>query len=293
MDIHNVSYQFFSGSFQSKGYVDVRTASGNFRFRVLDDGGLEAKLTAEKVEQIIIQLIKDQELNLSSHAGSRKITVDEGTHAPIVLYMTNRSSSFITKILKVLRKFIVEPLFGKKSILSKHIVLEFRKILEQLPEYLQKKILHDLRITHEEHCFLQHLGDILKNYPDEKKLEVVKEALHGAYIQIEDGGSFYDKWVEEVPSKKRRDSSHRSSAPQYSFQGPLCKECLFSKKWVKDAEGEREVTWFQLERYPVERAWLFAHFFTWIIYKFTGENQGPHGTSSHTEYSDPIVLSLS
>ncbi len=289
MDIPNVSFQIFSDNFVSKGYVDVCTDRASFRFRVLDDGGLEAKLTAEKISQIISQIIKDQDITLSRNASSRKVTVDEGTHAPIVLYMTNRTSTFISKILKFLRQFILEPLFGKKSILTKHIVVEFRKILEKLPDYLQKRILHDLRITKEEHCFLQHLGAIIKNFSDEKKLEVVKQALHGAYIQIEDGGSFYNKWVEEVPSKKQRDSSHASSAPQYSFQGPLCKECLFSKKWVKDASGEREVTWFQLERYPLERAWLFAHFFTWVIYKMTGENQGPHGTSSYTE-ANPLVI---
>jgi hypothetical protein len=203
--------------------------------------------------------------------------------------MTNPSSSFVARILEFLRKYIVEPLFGGETILTKHIILEIRALIERLPTFLQKKILHDLRITPEEHCFLEHLGAVIKNYPDKKKLEVVKQVLLGAYIQIDDGGSFYDDWVEEVQPTKTRHSSHASSNPQYSFQGPLCKECLLSKKWVKDEKGEREVTWFQFERYPVERVWLFAHLFSWIVYKITGQNQGPHGSSPHTE-NNPMLL---
>jgi len=286
---------FFTQNYASKGYVDVATPSSTFRFRVLDDGAAGSKLTAEKVQEIILQLVKDQTVTLSRFTSSRSITVEKSdqfikdVHAPIVLYMTNRSSSFVTQILKFLRKYILEPLFGKKSTLSTHIALEFRKLIEGLPVYLQKKILHDLRVTQAEFCFLEHLGAIISKYPDSEKLEVVKHALHGAYIQIEDGGRFYDEWVRTVHPKKSRHSTHASSASQYSFQGPLCKECLFSKKWVEDAQGAREVSWFQLERYPVERAWLFAHFFSWVVYKFTGENQGPHGTSEHTE-ANPIVL---
>jgi hypothetical protein len=39
------------------------------------------------------------------------------------------------------------------------------------------------------------------------------------------------------------------------------------------------------------RIYTLPHLFTWLIYKLTGENQGPHGASVYTE-KNPYSLTL-
>ena len=238
---------------------------------------------------------------------NREITVEKeyckikGLHAPIVLKMT-KVSPFLHAIVTFVREKIIEPLFGKQSTLTKHITKEFRLVVEKLPEHAQKKILKDLRITPAEHYSLQYLGTIIKDYPDDEKVEFVKQVLNGAYVQIEDNGAFYEAWVNDTTLEKRpRKSSHTSSDRQYSFQGPLFNECLFSKKKLLDKDGnilldkkgnQREATWFQLERYPAKSIYTLPHLVSWALYKLTGQNQGPHGASPHIENKNPIILKL-
>ncbi len=292
----NENYQFKDEYFENKGYLDVIKEGRTFRFKVLDDGGAASSLSIAKIKEIITNLIENKSLTLFSHSRSRSITIEKeqcaitGLHAPIILKMTN-ISPFLALIIKFFRERVIEPLFGKKSSLTKHITIEFRKVVSRLPEYLQKKILHDVRITPAEHYSLKFFGALIKNYPDDKKIDFVQEVLQGAYVQINDGGNFYKEWLENVPHKRHRNSSHEASSEQYSFQGPLFKECLFSKKIISDEKGTREVTWFQLERYPLERIYALPHLITWILYKVTGKNQGPHGASVYTE-KNPFVLDL-
>ncbi len=256
--VSSQNYELLFDKFDEKGYVEVKSHGQIFRLKVLDDGGLGKKLSVDKIRSIINELVKNKSLTFSNHSKKRTITLEkegidiEGIHSPIILRMT-KTSPVLRSIVQFFRKTIVEPLFGKKTVLTNHVTLKFRKVVEKLPENTQKKLLKDLRITHAEHYALEYFGKIIASYPDEKKLEFVKEALNGAYVQIEDDGKFYDQWINEVPHKKERQSSHESSAKQYSFQGPLFKECLFSKKKVVQNGKELEVTWFQLERYPMGR----------------------------------------
>jgi hypothetical protein len=295
--IQRAEYQVSDIQYESRGFIDVIKDGRKFRFKVADDGGAGSALTQAKAREIISNLVTSEPLTLAKFANNKSITVEknrcqiEGLHAPIVLKMTH-VSPILNRILKLLRKFILEPIFGTRSSLVKHITIEFRFLLEHLPDRIQRKVLHDLRITAAEHYSLQYFGALIKNYSPQDKVKFVQEVLHGAYVQIEDGGSFYNEWVKEVPHKETRHSSHESSDAQYSFQGPLFNECLFSKKKVVNEKGEeREVTWFQLEKYPMGKAYLLPHLITWAIYKATGQNQGPHGASDYTE-KNPYVLDV-
>jgi hypothetical protein len=292
-------YELSDAHYPTKGYIEVKKDGRVFKFKVIDDGGAGKKLTPERLKEIISDLIDTKKLALSSFARDRVITVEkehchiEGLHAPIVLRMS-KASTLLRILTKLFKEKIIIPLFGRKSPLIRHITKEFRLVVEKLPENIQQSILKDLRITPAEYHSLESFGAIIKHFPDAKKVEFVKQVLQGAYVQIEDGGKIYDEWVaNDDLHKKLRHSSHHSCDKQYSFQGPLFKECLFSKKIVTDENGiKRETTWFQLERYPTERIYALPHLLTWILYKITGHNQGPHGSSPHTEHNNPLILHL-
>ena len=293
------TYELSEAHYAEKGYIEVKKDGRVFRFKVVDDGGAGKKLTPIRLKEIISDLIGNKKLTLSSFSRNRRITVEkehcniEGLHAPIVIRMS-KTSSILRTLTKLFKEKIIIPLFGRKSPLIKHITKEFRLVVEKLPENIQQAILKDLRITPSEYHSLESFGAIIKNFPDARKVEFVKQVLQGAYVQIEDGGKIYDEWAaNETLHKKTRQSSHHSCDKQYSFQGPLFKECLFSKKIVTDERGvERVTTWFQLERYPAERIYALPHLLTWILYKITGQNQGPHGSSPHTEKNNPLILHL-
>ncbi|MCE5293995.1 MAG: hypothetical protein LLF94_05220 [Chlamydiales bacterium] len=293
---HQEKIEYNVDAFEEKGYIEVTSSGRTYRLKVVDDGGAGHALTKDAVTSIVSDLIDNKSLSFGRSLLSKKITIDKencrtlNLHSSLVFKVTT-SSTTLRSLVNFFRKMIVEPLFGKKTTLTKHITVEFRKQVEKLPEKIKQKILNDLRITHSEHYALKYFGDIINDHPEEEKLAFVQEALNGAYVQIEDNGEFYNKWLQEVPHKVQRTSSHASSATQFSFQGPLFKECLFSKKKVKNEDGTfREVTWFQLERYPLGKAYVIPHLLTWALYKITGKNQGPHGASAHTEHNNPIIL---
>lgn len=269
-------------------FLEVKKQGRCAHFTVLDDGGAGDALTDEKIKSIISDSIDKGVFTFSGRSQTKEITID-GSH--LIRVKMTPVVPLLHSIVTYIRKHILEPLFGKGSALTKHITKEFRAVVEKMPEKEQKKLLKDLRITPGEHYALAYFGPLIKNWPVEEKVNFITEVLRGAYVQIEDGGAFYDKWIHEVPHKAERKSSHESCAAQYSFQGPLFKECLFSKKKVVENGVEREVTWFQLERYPMGRMYTVPHILTWVLYKISGENQGPHGESAHTEKNNPIVLS--
>lgn len=268
-------------------YVEVKKQGRCAHFTVIDDGGAGDALTDDKIKTIISGSIASGVFTFSGRSQTKEITI-EGAY--VIKVKMKPVVPFIHSIVTYIKRNIIEPLFGKGSALTKHITKEFRKVVEAMPEKAQKKLLSDMRITPGEHYALAYFGPIIKDWPKEQKLEFVTQVLKGAYVQIEDGGKFYDEWLEEVPHKAERKSSHESCAAQYSFQGPLFKECLFSKKKVVENGVAREVTWFQLERYPMGRMYTVPHILTWVLYKISGHNQGPHGASEHTEKNNPIVL---
>ncbi len=120
------------------------------------------------------------------------------------------------------------------------------------------------------------------------------EILKGAYIQFDDGGAAFDDWKVQLKGKTERSSSHKSLHKQYSIQGELIGEHLFSDKLVEDPiTGKiKRCSWFQLERHPTTLRYLFLHMVTWVMYKFTGMNYGPFGRSKHRENSNPLVIKL-
>jgi hypothetical protein len=75
--------------------------------------------------------------------------------------------------------------------------------------------------------------------------------------------------------------------PQYGFRGSLVGECLFGTKIIDDEKG----SWIQLEAYGTDLLSTPGHLISYINYLFTGYNQGPHGSSIHTE-CNPILLNL-
>lgn len=279
--VKTVGYTFQQG----KGYIEVEKQGKSGRFKVIDDFGAGKDLTTDILKKAITQSIDSKHFTLSGRTKTEVVTVDGVKIKLRMSYM----SPLLRQIVTFFRQNIIEPLFGKKSELTKHITREFRAVVAKMPERIQKKLLDDVRITPGEHFALSYFGPKIQHWrPEEKKAEFLAKVLAGAYVQIEDGGDFYDQWVKEVPLKEERISSHASCDKQYSFQGPLFKECLFS---VKEVDGKK-LTWFQLERYPTERIYALPHIFTWVLYKVTGENQGPHGSSPHTEKMNPITLEL-
>lgn len=126
---------------------------------------------------------------------------------------------------------------------------------------------------------------------DMTKEQVILEMLYGAYFVIEDGGKSYDQWTQKhgLTNKKQRISSHISDAKQYAIRGHIFKEFLFSTKLDVN---KKKVTWFQLERYPTTFLMNIHHLMTYILYRCTGKNQGPFGSSIYRENFNEIVLHL-
>lgn len=270
----NQNLQFDDSLFEKERSIEVKKDGRTYRFTVTDDGGGE--ITLEKVKNLITQTIQVQ-------YPEKKITVEK------VVFRCTKIIPTVDAVVKFVKKYIFEPLFGKTQ-LTKYVTQEFKKLVNE-HVHKHKHILDDLRITESEYHSLKIFGEIIKELPITEKARFLREVLSGAYVQIDDGGTFYAEWVKDQNLKiEPRQSSHKSSAKQYSFQGPLFKECLFSKKKLEDG---REVTWFQLERYPAGKLYLIPHLVTWALYRVTGKNQGPHGSSAHTENKNPLVLTIS
>jgi hypothetical protein len=104
----------------------------------------------------------------------------------------------------------------------------------------------------------------------------VGEIMKGAHVRIFDMGARYDAW-KALPTASTRRSSHHSEGAQYHVNGPLVHTVLFGKVSNR--------TWFQLEGHPQG----FGHVVDFFKYKFTGENQGPYG-SSHYIDNRPIEI---
>jgi len=114
--------------------------------------------------------------------------------------------------------------------------------------------------------------------------QFVGEFFRGAHVRIYDIGARYDDW-RTLPSVDTRGlSSHASDGPQYHVDGPLVHTLLFGKfgGW----------TWVQLERHPLyDLVNIAGHGIDLLKYQFGHSNQGPYGSSGHTERNGPIELS--
>jgi hypothetical protein len=101
------------------------------------------------------------------------------------------------------------------------------------------------------------------------------EILRGAHVQIFDDGRHYEQW-KALPSADQRGSSHRSDGPQYHVDGPFVHTVLFGKL-------HKFYSWFQLEAHPVGFSQVLFHAWDFLKYSSTHENQGPYGSSPHTD----------
>lgn len=140
------------------------------------------------------------------------------------------------------------------------------------------------------------LNELIDNY--EISIDAFFEVLNGAYVLLEDNGSFYDSWKGKQGLRPRI-SSHESApnTKQFSFQGNLVKEALFSEVISKEGRNRKTRSWIQLERTPFIQGKnpitivrdFFSHTFDYLRYKYTRKNQGPFGSSRYTE-AYPLLL---
>jgi hypothetical protein len=98
------------------------------------------------------------------------------------------------------------------------------------------------------------------------------EIFSGAHVIIADGGRRYEAWT-KLRTAQQRMSSHQSDKPEHAVSGPCCHTILFGTV--------DEHTWFQMENNSLED-WVY-HLVDFIKYKATGKNQGPYGSSAHTD----------
>lgn len=145
------------------------------------------------------------------------------------------------------------------------------------------------QLTQLEHQFLIHIETIAPVDPVQRDY-FYNELFHGAYIFIPDDGATYQlltSYDQNNLISRNYSSSHYSMEPQYGFRGSLVGECLFGTKIIDDEKG----SWIQLEAYGTDLLSTPGHLISYINYLFTGYNQGPHGSSIHTE-CNPILLNL-
>jgi len=126
----------------------------------------------------------------------------------------------------------------------------------------------------EEVMVLQKIGGVLS-------LEQFKKVLCGAFVSVEDNGAIFEEW-QTLQRIKSRISSHASDGKQYCLRGEFVKEMLFGST-ITFLDNKR-ISWFQLEAHPLTNPiTLVLHGLDFVKYKITGHNQGPYGTSEHTD----------
>lgn len=113
----------------------------------------------------------------------------------------------------------------------------------------------------------------------------IHEMLRGGSVLIEDGGEWLDKFM-VMPGVKRRFSSHSHiKGKSWSLQMPLFGELLF---WI-DKQGKLRL---QFEKHSLSSLMDFlGHTIDYLKYRLESEQQGPYGTSPHTD-KDPLIINL-
>lgn len=114
-----------------------------------------------------------------------------------------------------------------------------------------------------------------------------QEILKGAHVRVPDDGDLYEQ-LRKNPKAIPRRSSHPSVGQQYAIRGNFLSEHLFGQV---DVEQQR-YSWFQLENHPMSFGHAIRHMLDYLKYKATGKQQGPHGSSIHTD-KNPIILNQS
>lgn len=286
----------------------------------------------ELIKQLFEELIHDQHINLEEDGiKSLRIALNETHQVQILIQQQKHSTEKIvtssTEILKELRSSFSKstkterPIFIEihdatpsqtldqikmiftdlKGVLSSEyadikrtIMEDFRHVFTHSAPSIPSALLKRFnRMTGEERYLAHYLRDKI-DWTGLDQEKVITEILCGAYVMFEDDGQLYRDWKEVLEDKQSRHSSHQSDGfTQYSIQGEVVKELLFSQKMIKADDGStRTVSWCQCERYNLQVGEFFQHMGTWLLYKMRRKNQGPLGESIHTEHSTPLILRL-
>lgn|GEM_PF-1369174 len=154
---------------------------------------------------------------------------------------------------------------------------------------------HAKEITKAEKQFLEYILSLMPidTIEDRKQsLTLIAEMFKGAQIHIK-GTTPYEDWAKnhKLPNIVSRDgaSSHKSDDKQFAIRGKLFAENLFG---TRTRGNGQKYSWFQLERHPAgsvdnnifnKISNTLLHLVDYLVYKFTGENVGPYGTSKYRE----------
>lgn len=133
----------------------------------------------------------------------------------------------------------------------------------------RKKLLHNLHRANPDEIAI--LANLMKIKDAQRSF---REILSGAHVTIFDFGERYKAW-KALKSADSRPSSHPSDGTQYHVDGPFCHTILFGKRG--------SLTWLQLENHSVGIRQIAGHAVDFIKYQATRENQGPYGSSRHTD----------
>ena len=147
-------------------------------------------------------------------------------------------------------------------------------------------------INEDEARILNDILSILNGEKIEKKIEILTKLFNGAQVHLK-GEHYYHRWKTGKHFSRENLSSHDSNKAQYSVRGAVVIACLVGTR--KDENGDIH-TWFQFERHQVGGSNIIdfmintiAHLCNWILYRFTGKNIGPHGSSQYTD-NNPFFL---
>lgn len=204
--------------------------------------------------------------NLAPHRSSAPLVLHPALHLSFV---------FIKNLLQPLA--IVESLFTP-SIQKEISSLEslFTQLIET--ESQEASLFHTLL----PHIFTESSHDTSYR---------LEQLFSGANFQLDDGGHHYKIW-RKIPAVRTRISSHGTpdSRSKGMFLHSLGGEFLF---WIDTTQKDRHKTCFQLERSTLifSSFRVFRHTVDFFNYKITGLQQGPLGTSIHSD-KNPIQITI-
>lgn len=227
---------------------------------------------------------------ISNQAPQQKKQAEWEGHKFIYITAAAATISFLAVALYELAKYVAELTHDKiwapdipalEKTIKKKFDEKFIDRLKVIPGVDYIRLFKHLAICKKDE------EEIVKKLQSEYVLtdEQIKEILGGAHVRLKDGGRTYEEWVNRMSTKQARMSSHPSSSTQFGIRGPFVKELLFSKIEVN---GE-QYTWFQLENHPVKFGHFLRHMKDYFVYKLSGKNQGPYGSSPAID-SKPLVL---
>lgn len=212
-----------------------------------------------------------------------------------ILYLDDSESEAEKLLKEYTRKMVLQAeSFFRKNV-SPEMLEANRRTNRKIALKMVNQVAHEAKIPlndYEKEFYdrlARHFG-----YSNEIDIEYsIMEILSGAHVLIADDGALYDELSTKPGFNHKRQSSHysdqKTSPQQYAVRGKFSKEILYGKM---EKDG-KIYSWCQLEANPmkgISRA-SFNHIFVdFVRYRMTGKNQGPMGSSIHTENNEPLLL---